>query len=243
MKKSMLATVILLAFCVMSHATDVKDSERTITVSGTATIQTVPDMIVWSISTLDESRNLVEAKDSSDRKLKSIMALINELGVKPEEVQTGYLNINREYNQDSNGRRLDFKGFSVRRGITITQRDLKRFDEYLTKLVTSAEMEVSFRFDTSRMTALRWDTRLKALEIAKEKAEAMTKIVNGKVGKVLRIEEPPPVDHRFGSPYTNNIALDNSMGQTDHPADIAEGTFAPGSMEIKMTVVAVFEIE
>jgi uncharacterized protein len=237
-------SVILSAACL---AAEDREAARKITVSGTAVTQTVPDLIVWSISTLDESKNLIEAKDTSDRKLKSILALMGELGVKPEDIQTGYVNIRREYNQDEHGRQLDFKCFSVRRGVTVKQRDLKRFDEYLTKLVSSAEMEVNFNFDSSRMTDLRWDTRLKALKIAKDKAEAMAKVVDAKVGKVLSIEEPAPSSGGFGNAYASNGAFFSQANMKElqgvQPADVAQGTFAPGSMEIKVTVTAVFELE
>lgn len=246
-KKTISATMLFLVLSTVCLAAEERESLRKITVSGTAVTQTVPDLIVWSISTLDESKNLLEAKDSSDRKLKAILALIGELEVKQEDVQTGYVNINREYNRDDHGRQLDFKCFSVRRGVTVKQRDLKRFDEYLTKLVSSAEMEVNFHFDSSRMTELRWDTRLNALKIAKDKAEAMTKIVGAKVGKVISIEEPGPSDGRFANnAFANNIAVNQSYSvdqEAARPVDVAQGTFAPGSMEIKITVVAVFEIE
>ena len=246
-KKTFGAIALFLMLSTVCLAAEERESLRKITVSGTAVTQTVPDLIVWSISTLDESKNLLEAKDSSDRKLKAILALIGELGVKQEDVQTGYVNINREYNQDERGRQLDFKCFSVRRGVTIKHRDLKRFDEYLTKLVSSAEMEVNFHFDSSRMTELRWDTRLKALKIAKDKAEAMAKIVDAKVGKVISIEEPGLSDGRFANgAFVNNSNVSQSYSMDQEvvrPADVAQGTFAPGSMEIKITVVAVFEID
>ena len=246
-RKVFIAVALSFVLSTMCLAAEEQASVRKITVSGTAVTQTVPDLVVWSISTLDESKSLIEAKDSSDRKLKAILALIDELGVKQEDVQTGYVNINREYNHDNNGRQLDFKCFSMRRGVTVKQRDLKRFDEYLTKLVSSAEMEVNFHFDSSRMTELRWDTRLNALKIAKDKAEAMAKVVDAKVGKIISIDEPGPSDGRFANgAFVNNSNISQSYSvdqEAARPTDVAQGTFAPGSIEIKVTVAAVFELD
>jgi len=171
--KTIVRTVVSLGIATACFAVDTPLEERKISVSGTASTQVVPDLINWSISTSYESTNLVEAKESSDRKSKSILALASELGVKPEDVQTGYVNISRKYDQDEHGRRPDFKGFRVRRGFTLKQHDLARFDEFLSKLVSSAEMEVGFSLTSTTMTELRWDTRVKAVKIAKDTAVAM----------------------------------------------------------------------
>ncbi|MBI4558261.1 MAG: SIMPL domain-containing protein [Candidatus Hydrogenedentes bacterium] len=239
----MLLIVALSVATVCWAATPENDIPQ-ISVSGTAVTQTVPDVIQWSITITDENKDLQEAKRNSDAKMAAILTLARELGVRPEDLQTGYLNANREYNQDERGRRLDFKGFSVRRGVTLKQRDLKRFDEYLTKLVSSAEMEVSFSFDSSRMTDLRWETRLKALKAAKEKAEAMAKVVDATAGKVIRIEEPLPPEGRYGGGAYGSFANTSFADpQAARPADVAQGTFAPGAIEVKVTVNAIFELE
>lgn len=242
-----LFTAITLLAAAMPAAAPTEDMNpiavHKISVTGTAVTQVVPDVIAWSIYTLDESKNLLEAKESSDRKLNAAMSLVNELGVKPEDVQTGYVSIGREYNHDEKGQQLDFKCFSVRRGINVKQRDLKRFDEFLSKLIARAEFDVSFGLETTRMTELRWDTRLKAMKIAKDKADALAQIAGAKVGKAIVIEEPGPRDGL--QPYFANNA--NSIYQPEaarsQQPDTVQGTFAPGSVEVKVTVRAEFELE
>ena len=86
---------------------------RTISVSGTAATRTVPDTIVWRISLNETDKILVDAKNRSDEKMKSVLALVNELDVSTENVQTGRLRISREYDRDERGRELDFKHFAV----------------------------------------------------------------------------------------------------------------------------------
>jgi len=214
--------------------------QRTVSVTGTTVIRTVPDVITWRIQTIDTDKNLVRAKESSDEKLKKILSLRETLGIKPQDVQTSYLSIRREFERDQRGSRTtEFKHFAVNRSVTIQQRDLKRFDEYLTKLVSSAEMEVSFSFGTSRMHELRANARVNAVEVAKEKAEAMTKTLGAKIGKVLKIDEHRPAG--YPRSFASNSAFSDVGGQL--PVDATSGTFAPGAIEVRVSVHVTFEIK
>jgi uncharacterized protein len=229
-------------------AADVGAPQRTVPVTGTAVSQVVPDIIVWQIATTDFDKSLLKAKDNSDAKLKAILKLREELGVKPEDLQTGYLSIEKEYERGLNGERGPFRQFAVRRKVTIRQRDLKRFDEYLSKLVGAAEIDVSFGFESSRFAEIRAENRVKALHIAKEKAEVMTRELGAKLGKVLSVHEDSPQQPQQMSEWTNANSPNHggvsvSYADADRPADVTSDTFAPGALEIRVAVDAVFEIE
>ncbi|MBI5091075.1 MAG: SIMPL domain-containing protein [Candidatus Hydrogenedentes bacterium] len=232
--------------CASSEAQLSHSPDNTITVTGTSTIQVVPDIIVWSIKTTDESRNLGEAKESSDARLKSVLGLTKELGIREEDIQTGRLTVERKYNIGPGGQRQDLRCFSLQRGVTIKERDLNRFDEYFTKLVSRTEMEVSFEFDSSRMTDLRWEARLKALKIAKEKAEAMVAVLDRKIGKALTIgESGVPSVHRAEVVLAsnNNYEMAPAAARTSESADRTDGTFAPGAISVTVSVGVTFTLE
>jgi hypothetical protein len=214
-------------------------TERKVSVAGTAVTKVVPDIVVWRLTTTDLHEELLRAKAESDAKLKAILALRDGLGVAPEDVQTGYLAIHKEYERDRNGNRGAFKGFLVTRTVTYTQRDLKRFDEFLSKFTARAEVELGFSFDTTRRHELRTETRLKALAAAKKKAAEMTTALGAALGKVLTIEEEKP--SRSFQTFASNLAAPDEGDRA--PEDVASGTFAPGSIEIRVTVHASFAIE
>ena len=216
---------------------------RTISVSGTAVTRTVPDTIAWRISLNETDKVLVDAKNRSDEKMKRVLGLVNELDVPTEHIQTGRLRISREYNRDERGNNLDFKHFAVNRSVTFKQSDLERFDEFLTKLVGAADIEASFNFESSEFMELRADTRLKALQVAKDKAESMCAVLDDKLGRVLAIDEYP----RTGSdPWGMRGIMTQNVSYYRTPSaevDVSGGTFAPGAIEIKVTVYATFEID
>ena len=212
---------------------------RTISVSGTAVTRTVPDTIVWHITVSDYDKDLLRAKESSDVKLKAILELRDELGIKPDDLETGHVRIQREYDRDERGRRGDFKHFAVTRSVTIRQRELKRFDEFFSGLVSSAQMEVSLSFESSRLYELRAETRLKALRLAREKAEAMAGELGAKLGRILTIDEHRPTG-RLLDLMSNAMFVDRGSRPE---VDASSGTFAPGAIEVQVTVYTTFGIE
>lgn len=211
-----------------------------ISVTGTATIKAVPDIIAWSLSTTDRNKDLLQAKEASDQKLRTILSIVRGFDVKPEDLQTGSLNVRREYERNDPSA---FKEFVMTRSVTLRQRDLNRFDEFLTKLASSVGVEVNFTLETSRLQELRWDARRQAMEMAMKKAQSLAETSGAKLGKIISITEKTPQPNpwsRVQGPMSNSIVTAEpgaSMG-----ADAVSGTMAPGSIEIKESVEAVFSI-
>ena len=210
---------------------------RSISVSGTVETKTAPDRIVWRISLTDTNKNLREAKKTNDEKVKAVVALREKLGIAEGDLETGHVNVRREYERSQHGYRGDFKHFVVTRSVTIRQCDLKRFDEFLDALVSSAEMEVGFSPESSRLHEVRAETRLKALQAARDKAAAMARVVDAKLGPVLTVNEHPP-GRRWSSP-ASNVAYFHSKP----PVDLATEKFVPGAIDVRVTVYATFALE
>lgn len=211
---------------------------RSISVSGTAQVRTAPDHIVWAISLGDNDKDLLAAKKKSDEKVKAVIGLQKKLGVDGDDIETGPINVRREDQRDQHGNQGTFKYFVVGRSVTIRQRDLKRFDEFLDSLVSAAEMEVSFGFGSSRIPDIRAETRLKALKIAKDKAADMAAIVGAKLGPVLTINEHLQNEGRQNYASSNSIVIESRV-----EADVATGTFVPGALTEQVTVYATFALE
>ena len=213
---------------------------RMISVTGTVETQVAPDMVVWRINLSDTHADLSEAKAASDKNVKAIIALRKKLDIAEGDLQTGTMSIRKEYHEDDRGRRLDFKQFRVYRSITIRQRDLSRFDEFIDAFVASADLEVSFSYQYSKIHETRAETRLEALKIAKEKAAALAEVGGAKLGKVLTINEHGQGDtHRWHNQFTQNAVVPVRPPGVDQ----SSATFIPGAIDVKMTVYATFELE
>ena len=232
---------LMLLFSVSRTVAQEPTTSRMISVSGTAVAKITPDLIVWHLSLLDTDKDLRTAKQRNDEKIKRIFALRDDLSVSDGDLQTGRVSVRRINKLDPHGNRTDeFQHFEIRRSVSIWQRELKRFDEFLEELVSSADMDASFSWESTKIHEVRADTRLKALRAAKDKAQAMAEVVDAKVGSVIRIDEHPPSGDWRSSMLTNTAFIHRGGVPT---ADVASGTSAPGAIEVKVTVYATFELE
>jgi uncharacterized protein len=218
-----------------THADD--KAVRSVAVSGTVETKVAPDQIVWQISLTATDTNLTKAKTRSDEQAKAVVALQEKLGIEQGDLQTGLISVSREYEHDQRGQRGNFKCFVVSRSVTIRERDLKRFDEFLDTLLASTDMEVYMSYESSRMQEVRTDTRLKALRVAKEKAAAMADALGAKLVRVLTINE-----HSSAEPWRSPLSNANFVQSTPN-ADLATQTFVPGSISVPVTVYVTFELE
>ena len=213
-------------------------SPRHVSVTGTSLVRVQPDIVVWQITVRRTNRDLATAQIACDETVKKVLGLRTELKLKSEDAQTGYLSIQKVFDRDQHGNVASFRHFEVVRSVTLRQADTTRFDEVLAKLVEAADIEVSYQLESSEYHKMRAQTRLEAVKAARGKAAAMTELLGAKLGRVLRIAEP---QESWGSPaIANNFAY--SAPRQAEP-DEAPGTFAPGAIEIKVSVEVDFEIE
>lgn len=132
-----------------------------------------------------------------------------------------------------------FRHFEVIRTVTLRQRDTSRFDAVLAGLIGAADVEVNYHLESSEYHAQRAKTRLEAVKAAREKATAMTELLGAKLGRVLRIAEPQENWGSYSS-FASNAAF---AAPRQAEPDEAPGTFAPGAVEIRVSIEVVFEIE
>lgn len=214
-------------------------SPRHVSVTGTTVARAQPDMVVWNVTVRRTHRELAKAQAECDEGVKQVLALRGQLKIKPQDAQTGYLSVQKIYDRDQAGNQTSFRHFEVVRSVTLRQQDTTRFDEVLAQLVGTQDVEVSYHLESSDYHKLRAQTRLEAVKAAREKAQAMTELLGAKLGRVLRIAEPR---ESWSSPY---LGVSNSAFAAPRQAepDEAQGTFSPGSVEVRVSIEVDFEIE
>ena len=229
----------VLLSCGAVAAEDIKLSPRHVAVTGTSVARVQPDTVVWHINIRRMNKELAKAQIECDEGVKKVLALRTELTLKPEETQTGNLSIQKIYDRDQAGNQTSFRHFQVERSITLRQGDTTRFDVILARLVEAEDVEVSYSLESTEYHEVRAKTRLEAVKAARQKAAAMTELLGGKLGRVLRIAEPQEI---WGS---SSLGTSNSVFRAPRQAepDQAQGTFAPGAIDVRVSVEVAFEIE
>jgi uncharacterized protein YggE len=218
---------------------EAKLSPRHVSVTGTAIARVQPDTVVWNVTVRRTNRELAAAQAACDEGVRKVLALRGDLELKSEDVQTGYLSVNKVFDRDISGNVTSFRHFEVVRTVTLRQKDTSQFDAVLARLVGAADIEVSHHLESSEFHKMRAQTRLEAVKAARDKAVAMTDLLGGKLGRVLRIAEPRDVSYSPFS-YASNMAY--SAPRQAEP-DEAPGTFAPGAIEVRVSIEVDFEIE
>lgn len=233
--KMAMSVVLILGLAPSAMA---EKNPATISVAGTHVTKVVPDTVVWNITRTDEDPDLGKAKAGSDRNMMALMNMLGEMGVDGKDINSGSLEIRKVYHRDERGNRGPFRYFRVNRRMTVRQHDLTRFDEFLERLVGTAEIEVYPQLESSEIHAIRRENRLKAVVIAKQKATDMLNELGGKLGKPLSISE------NFQSGGTRQFVSNNMVTQmpSNPEDDVVSGTFAPGTIDIRTTVYVTFEI-
>lgn len=236
---SWLASFVLVTSSVQLVAEDrIVLSPRHVAVTGTAVTRVQPDTVVWHVQVRRTNKELAKAQTECDETVRKVLALREELKLKNEDVQTGYLSAQKVYDRDQYGNQTSFRHFQIERTITLKQRDTSRFDHVLGRLVAAADVEVSYSLESSAYFEQRAKTRLDAVKAAKQKATAMCELLDAKLGRALRISEP--VESWGQVQGISNAAF---SGPRQAEADDAPGTFAPGAIEVRVSVEVAFEID
>lgn len=230
-------TLLLSAAALPCQAEEDWSDLRTVAVTGTSVARVAPDLVNWNLTITDYDPQLSRARQQTDQRVEQVLSLRGTLGIEPADIQTSYLNIDKIYERDRQGNQGEFRHYRVIRTMTIRQRDVKRFDELLQALSGVENLEISYSLASSKFHELRAETRLEAVKAARAKAEAMTEALGAGLGRVLQIDER----HR-PSPMSNPMS--NSMFYAGEPAqaDDIRGSFAPGAIEIRVSLDARFEI-
>ncbi len=210
---------------------------RTVEVTGEAEIRVVPDEAVFNFGIETSSKDINEARSENDQKIKDLLALVRRMGIKEEHIQTDFLNIEPRYQYREQGR--DFLGYYTTRNVTVTLRDLSKFDELLSQALKLGVNYVGqAQFRTTKLREHRDEARAQAARAAKEKAEALARELGMRIGKPVTISEGTVWDV---IPVTRRGAMQNTI--TEEAGGGAGGsTIAPGQIAVTARVSVAFEM-
>lgn len=213
---------------------------RSVSVTGTAVAKVKPDVVVWNVNVTSTNANLKIAREANDEVTRKVFALRADLEIDAKDVQTGNLNIRKVFERDRSGNQGAFRHYSLQRSIVLRQRDTSKFDDVLQQLTGMEDVQISYSLESSNYHKIRRETRLRAVTVAKEKAGEMTTLLGAKLGHVIAIDESSAGRNHGRMLETSNSAF--FSGTPAEPDDI-EGTFAPGSIQIRVSVDVRFAIE
>jgi uncharacterized protein YggE len=162
------------------------DSSRPVQVSGTATINVVPDRVlvklgVESYGTTPQAvqvQNLVASQN--------VIKAVRAFGVAAKDISTDYYIVQPVYRLDG----TQVERYWINNVIAVTLSDANKTSDLLVRAFgAGANKVVDVQFYTSQLRRYRDQARALAVQAAREKAQALAGAADAKIGCVLRIDE------------------------------------------------------
>jgi hypothetical protein len=175
------------------------------------------------------------------------LAFLKDSSVKEKDIQTDFISIDPEYDNNSLSRTATV-AYMVRRSIQVKLTKVDSFEGILTGLLTNGVNTVlGIEFRTSQLRKYRDQARAMAIKAATEKADAMASELGVKRGKVTSVnanDEGGWFENGAGSwggGYGG--AMFQNAVQNVGGASGGESTMSAGQISVSATVSVSFQIE
>jgi len=193
MLRSLQTAAIILAL-VTTGATGIHAAEtapnRTISVTGTGTVNARPDTAQISIGVVSDSKTAREALDANTAAMTRVIAELKGQSIDPKDIQTSGFSVNPRYQHFKYGKPAVIIGYRVVNSATIVVRDLKKLGTILDLTVSQGSNQINgIQFSVDDITELENEARIRAMKDAKQKASLYAKAGDTKIGRVLTISE------------------------------------------------------
>lgn len=182
--------VLLLPGSVMSAAAQEKRTERSVTVSATASVPAEPDIAHIATGVVSEAATAREALQRNSAAMKKVIDGLKEAGVDAKDIQTVNFSVEPRYQQGKDGRAPQINGYRVSNQVRITARDLAKLGELLDKVVDlGANQAGGISFEVSKAETLKDEARRQAVANARRRAELFAQAAGARIGEVITIAE------------------------------------------------------
>ena len=167
-------------------------AERTVTVTGEATVGVAPDTAVIRIAVSSQEKTAREAGEANARQMTSVLAAIKASGIAERDIQTSRLSLQPQYDPNKGGT-ASLTGFQATNQVTVRIRDIDSLPTVLDRAIGAGANEMSgIEFVVSEQSKLLDQARDDAIADARRKAELYARAAGAKVGQVVSISEEGP---------------------------------------------------
>jgi len=209
-------------------------------VQGTGKITVVPDTAEVSFSIVTRNKNLVEAKLEADTLSAKVIKMAKKYRIKQKDISASELFIQRETRYDNTTRKQMFIGHKVTRSIQLYLKDMSKYSHVMQSLVNIGITDMrGVKLMASNIKALNNKASLLAIEDAQRAARELAQGFKVKLGPLYRASTQAIQGE---APYSRHAMMD-SLERKSAPANIVDGAFEPGSIDIIQSIYAVYIIE
>jgi hypothetical protein len=183
-------------------------SQRSVTVTGTATIKSAPDEAVISLGVQTQANTAQGALSENAQKMTAVLTALANEGIGKDDIATSYVSLYPMYGQ--NGQEVT--GYQAQNQIDVTVRDLSKVGRVIDAAVgAGANLASGITFKLSDQNQGVNQALADAVHNARDKAESLAAAGNASLGDVITINEGttpsyPPVPYEMAGAATANSA-------------------------------------
>jgi uncharacterized protein YggE len=242
---ALIALVIGLAGC-GSNATNgtlelkgnLNNQQEGIWVSGEGKITVTPDVAILSVGIQAQEITVADAQTEAAAAMDAVIKALKDQGVKDNDIQTQYFNIQKITRWDNDKQQEVTTGFQVNNTVTAKVRDVTKAGATIDAVVAAGGdltrvNSVSFTVDDP--SGYYEDARIEAVKDAAAKAKTLADAAGVKLGKATYISE---------TSYTPSpIRVDYAVkGEGSTPAVDVTTPVSPGEIDITANVQIAYDI-
>jgi uncharacterized protein YggE len=204
----------------------------TITVSAEGKVTATPDLANASLGVFSDGVTVAAVQAANTQKMNAIIDGLKKSGIKDEDIQTSNYNLQPKLDWNSSVQRI--LGYTLTQTINVKIRDLTKVGDVLQMATTLGANELyGVQFTIDDPTLLQDEARIKAINKAQMKAEALANATGLHLIKVVSFSEStdgsnPPV------PYLDRAVMNEQKA--------AAPTIAAGSLDVTTNVSVTFEV-
>jgi len=161
--------------------------QRTITVSGQASVTATPDIAYITIGVHTQAKHAADALDTNNAQAAKVYQTLAQFGVAKKDIRTTSISLYEREERDKNGK-VTSRYYVVDNTLQVTVRDLDRLGQVLDAMVQNGANRLQgIRFDVSDRAALLEQARLEAVKQGKAQAAAIAEAAGARLGEVQTI--------------------------------------------------------
>jgi hypothetical protein len=206
---------------------------HTITVAGEGRMSVMPDIAKISVGTVIERPSVAAAQQENTRIMNALNEELIVFGVAKADVQTANYSIQPMYNWNDGKQTL--RGYQVTQDLRVKVRNLDKVGDILGAAGSLGANQIGgIEFTVDEPESVKQQARIKALQNAKNKAEALAQVVDVKLRRVISFSE------NVYEPIYNGPYYDKAMGISE---SAQAPSIEPGSAEFVINANVTYEIE
>ncbi len=186
--KKMLAMLVALLCCLTLPV--LAEEDRTITVSGTATMVAEADIAKVSLGVISTEPEASKASKLNAALVEQLMTALKEAGVAEKDIATShyYVNARRDYDHMAENGEYPIIGYEVSNQLTVTLRDVAQVGAVIDlALANGANSCDGITFASTKADEARDAALQGAVKEAQRRAELIATAAGCRVGKVLSV--------------------------------------------------------